>query len=281
MRLFHDVPSLKAHLRALQAEGLTIGLVPTMGALHDGHLSLVRTVAAQTEVVVATIFVNPKQFGPQEDLARYPRDLEGDQAKLASAGCHVLFAPCAEAMYPEGFETEVQVTRSSQGLCGAVRAGHFAGVTTVVLKLFSIVRPDVAIFGEKDFQQLAVLRAMARDLALDVEILGGALVREDDGLALSSRNAYLSPEERAQALALSRGLFAARDLYAAGEREGKTLLGAARAALTEAGLAPEYLELRRFTDLAPLERADDPGVILVAARVGSTRLIDNLILRRP
>lgn len=278
--LLRSIAETKRRLRAIQAQGLRIGMVPTMGALHDGHLSLVAEAKRRSEVVVASVFVNPKQFGPREDLSRYPRDLEGDAAKLAGAGCDVLFAPAVEEMYPAGFQTEVEVVEVSQGLCGAVRPGHFKGVATVVLKLFSIVRPDVAVFGEKDFQQLTVLRRLARDLSLDVEIVGAPLIREVDGLAMSSRNAYLSPEERARALALSRGLRAASEMYQRGERGGAALIACVEGELASAGLSAEYAELRALDDLAPLSSAEGPCLILVAARVGSTRLIDNWILTR-
>ena len=205
MQILHTAAEVKARLRPLQAQGIKVGLVPTMGALHEGHLSLVRQLAPDVEVVAASIFVNPMQFGPKEDLAKYPRDLAGDAAKLASVGCHLVYAPDAIDVYPPGFQTAVEVSEVSQGLCGAVRPGHFRGVTTVVMKLFQVVRPDIAIFGEKDFQQLTVLRQMASDLALDVEVRGAPLVRDPDGLAMSSRNAYLSPEEaRARAVDLTR-----------------------------------------------------------------------------
>jgi len=278
MELISTIAALKQRLRPLQQNGLRVGCVPTMGALHEGHLSLVRLARTRSEVVVGTVFVNPLQFGPTEDLSRYPRDLEGDARKLASAGCDVLFAPTPAEMYPPGFQTAVTVAEVSQGLCGASRPGHFEGVTTVVLKLLAAVRPDVAVFGEKDYQQLAVIRRMARDLALDTEILGGPLVRDADGLALSSRNVYLSAEERARALSLSRGLAAAAALYAAGTRDAQTLLGAARGIMAAAAVTPEYLELRDAEDLRPLERADEPAVMLVAARVGATRLLDNVRL---
>ncbi len=252
-----------------------------MGALHDGHLSLVRIAASKAEVVVASIFVNPKQFGPDEDLERYPRDLDGDAKKLQSAGCHLLFCPEVSQVYPPGFQTRVEVDGVTEGLCGAHRAGHFNGVTTVVLKLLNIVRPDVAVFGEKDFQQLSVIRTMAKDLDLDAEIVGAPLVREPDGLARSSRNAYLSAEERQRALRISAGLMLAQSLYQAGERAAQALLKAVSDSLAQASIEAEYLELRRYSDLAPLSSADEPCVILVAAQVGKTRLIDNLILRRP
>lgn len=281
MQILRTAAEVKARLRPLQAQGIRVGLVPTMGALHDGHLSLARQIAGDVEVVVASIFVNPMQFGPQEDLAKYPRDLQGDAAKLESAGVHVIYAPDVTDVYPPGFQAAVEVSEVTQGLCGAVRPGHFRGVTTVVMKLFQIVRPDLAIFGEKDFQQLTVLRQMARDLALDVEVRGAPLVRDPDGLAMSSRNAYLSTEDRARALSISRGLRAAAEAYGRGERDGAALLGIVRSSLDAAALVPEYLELRRFQDLAPLARADEPAVVLVATRVGSTRLIDNTILARP
>jgi pantoate--beta-alanine ligase len=280
VQILHTAAEVKARLRPLQAQGIKVGLVPTMGALHEGHLSLVRQLAPDVEVVAASIFVNPMQFGPKEDLAKYPRDLAGDAAKLASVGCHLVYAPDAIDVYPPGFQTAVEVSEVSQGLCGAVRPGHFRGVTTVVMKLFQVVRPDIAIFGEKDFQQLTVLRQMASDLALDVEVRGAPLVRDPDGLAMSSRNAYLSPEERARALSISRGLGAARAAYEGGERDGAVLLGLVRASLEVAALTPEYLELRSFRELRALERAEGPCVVLVATRVGGTRLIDNVILRR-
>lgn len=281
MLRFDGIASLKAHLRPLAREGVRVGLVPTMGALHEGHLSLVRAAAAAgAEHVVTSIFVNPTQFGPGEDLDRYPRDLEGDLEKLERAGSHAVFFPSTEAMYPPGFQTRVAVSEVSRGLCGDHRPGHFEGVATVVLKLFNIVRPDVAVFGEKDFQQLAVLRRLAKDLDLDVRVVGAPLVREADGLAMSSRNALLGAEERTRARAIFGGLDAARRLYAGGERAGARLLDAARAVMSSAGLEPEYLELRAYEDLAPLERADRPAVILTAVPLGGTRLIDNLILAR-
>jgi pantoate--beta-alanine ligase len=280
MLVFDRVTTLKQYLRKLERQGLRIGFVPTMGALHDGHLSLIAQARARAEVVVASVFVNPKQFGPTEDLARYPRDLEGDRSKLASAGCDVLFVPSVEEMYPPGFQTEVEVTQASQGLCGAARPQHFKGVTTVVLRLFSIVHPHVAVFGEKDYQQLTVLRTMARDLGLDVEVIGAPLVREPDGLAMSSRNVYLSPEDRQRALALSRGLRQAEARFAAGERRAAALVDAAQAELLQVGLTAEYLELRDAETLEPRAEAQGPVVLLVACRVGATRLLDNVIMGR-
>ncbi len=281
MRIYDDIPALKNHLRALQRQGLTIGFVPTMGALHAGHLSLVRYARKHADVVVTSIFVNPTQFGPNEDLDRYPRDLEGDASQLQSAGCDFIFHPTTKSIYPQGHQTTVQVTEVTQGLCGAHRVGHFNGVTLVVSALFSIVRPDVAVFGEKDYQQLITLRTMARDLHLDVKVLGAPLVREKDGIAMSSRNAYLSGENRIRALSLSGGLFRARDLYETGERNAALLLGAARTELELQGVEPEYLELRHAQTLKPLLRATEPCVMLVAAQFGPSRLLDNVILRRP
>ncbi len=282
MRRYDDAAALKASLRPLEREGIRIGLVPTMGALHDGHLSLVRAARdAGAEHVVASIFVNPLQFGKNEDLDRYPRELEQDLDLLFSAGCDAVFCPTPEVMYPRGFQTAVEVERVTRGLCGDHRPGHFRGVATVVLKLFNLVRPYVAVFGEKDFQQLATLRALARDLDLDVNVVGAPLVRDTDGLALSSRNRRLSPDERELALALPRGLFAAESAYRAKERSAAALIEAARAPLTEAGLEPEYLELRSFYDLEPLDRAEAPSVLLAAVTVGTVRLLDNIVLSCP
>jgi pantoate--beta-alanine ligase len=280
MQTIHDIQRLKQRLRVLQAEGLRIGLVPTMGALHEAHLSLVQLAKKHADIAVASIFVNPTQFGPNEDYGRYPRDLEGDAKKLAAAGCDLVFAPEVKSMYPDDFETEVKVTKTSLGLCGDARPGHFQGVTTVVLKLLTIVRPDVAVFGEKDYQQLTVIRALVRDLCLDAEIIGAPLVRDPDGLAMSSRNAFLSKEDRARALSISRGLHRAEKAFREGTVDRGALLDRARAEMTAAGIVPEYLELRSSLDLKPIDRADGPAIILTAARVGSTRLIDNLILRR-
>ena len=257
-----------------------IAFVPTMGFLHEGHLSLLREGRRRADGLVLSIFVNPTQFGPAEDLARYPRDLDGDLAKAASTGTDAIFLPAAAAMYPPGYQTFVRVRDLEKGLCGDRRPEHFVGVATVVCKLFNIVRPHLALFGEKDFQQLAVIRRMARDLDLPLEIVGLPTVREPDGLAMSSRNKYLSPEERGRALALSRGLGEARRLFEAGERRVATLIAeAARIAAAEVTRL-DYLELRDAETLAPFagEQIDAPAVLAVAAFVGATRLIDNLRL---
>lgn len=281
MEIVHTPEHAKAVLRPLQERGRSIGFVPTMGALHHGHLSLIAAARARADVVVASVFVNPKQFGEAKDLEAYPRDLDADARRLEAAGCSLLFAPSIDAMYPPGFQTEVRVTEVARGLEGAQRPGHFEGVATVVLKLFGIVRPDVAVFGEKDYQQLVLVRRMALDLGLDVEIVGAPLVREEDGVAASSRNVRLDAHERTRARALSEGLRAARAAFEAGERRAAELLDAVRGPLAREQLAPDYLELRHASDLSKLERADEPCVILLAVRVGSTRLLDNHILRRP
>jgi pantoate--beta-alanine ligase len=275
MDVLHTVLDVKRRLRPVQMQGLRVGFVPTMGALHDGHLSLVSEARKHSEVVVVSIFVNPTQFGPNEDLARYPRDLPGDLEKLGGSGADMVFAPEVSEIYPAGEQTVVEVTGVSRGLCGAVRPGHFRGVTTVVSKLFHIVRPDVAVFGQKDFQQLAVIRRMAKDLHLDVEIRGAPIVREPDGLAMSSRNRFLSPEDRARALALSTGLRAAHQRFTSGALAAPELLAAAAAPIAAVGLTPEYLELRSAEELTPVERVEANAVMLVAARLGNTRLIDN------
>lgn len=274
MRIVADPAELKRILRP-RAKQARVAFVPTMGALHEGHMSLVDEAKKRGDFVVVSIFVNPKQFGPDEDLDRYPRDLEGDAKKLEARGCDLVFAPTADVVYPAGHQTEVRVTRTTKGLCGDHRPGHFDGVTTVVLCLFEIVRPDVAVFGQKDYQQLAVIRAMVRDLHLDVEIVGSPIVREADGLAMSSRNAYLSAEDRTRALSLNRALKAARDKRHGGETAIEALLATARQALA---VEPEYLEIRHAETLEPVEDASGPAVMLVAAHVGTTRLIDNVRL---
>lgn len=259
--------------------GRRLALVPTMGFLHEGHLSLMREARRRADLVLVSIFVNPTQFGPKEDLSRYPRDLQGDLVKCASAGVDRVLAPSDPAkVFPPGHETWVEVTRASQGLCGAARPGHFRGVATVVAKLLNLSRPHLAFFGEKDFQQLAVIRAMVRDLFLDVEIAGMPIVREADGLALSSRNAYLSAEERERALSLSRALFEARDAAGRGERDAAALAARARERLLAAGARVDYVEVVHPETLAPVARAEPGAVMLAAAFFGTTRLIDNVRL---
>jgi pantoate--beta-alanine ligase len=260
-----------------RARELTVGLVPTMGYLHAGHLSLVERARAETGFVVVTIFVNPLQFGPNEDLDQYPRDLDRDLQQCADAGVDCVFAPSVEAMYPRPAATTVHVAGLTEGLCGAARPTHFDGVTTVVTKLFAITGPCRAYFGRKDAQQLAVVKRMVDDLNLPVEVAGGTLVREADGLALSSRNAYLTPEERRAAPVLSRALRAAADAIVAGERDPERVASLVTDTVAdEPAVSLEYVEVREAHDLQPLERLDGEVLIALAARLGSTRLIDNV-----
>ena len=252
-----------------------------MGAFHEGHLSLMRAARAEHDVVVVSLFVNPTQFGPGEDLEAYPRDEAQDSELAAAEGVDVLFAPAPDEVYPDGFATQVTVTGLTDVLDGdpAQRgASHFAGVTTVVAKLLNMVGPDAAYFGQKDAQQALVIRRMARDLDFPARIEVRPTVREPDGLAMSSRNAYLEPVDRARAVALSRALAAAEAAVASGERAAEPVLAAARAQLDAAGIAPEYLELRSATDLSPVERVNGSTLLAVAARVGRARLIDNTVL---
>jgi pantoate--beta-alanine ligase len=283
--LITDPAAWQARCSAARDGGARIALVTTMGFLHDGHVSLLREARARADaggrkgLALATIFVNPAQFGPNEDLSRYPRDLEGDLAKCAAAGIDWVLAPSDPRMiFAPDHETWVTVERASEGLCGASRPGHFRGVATVVAKLFNLTRPHVALFGEKDFQQLAVIRAMVRDLAMGVEVVGMPIVREPDGLARSSRNSYLSPDERTRALAISRALREAAEAAGRGERDAAALRARARARLEEADARVDYVELVHPDSLAPVARADAGSVMLIAAHVGGTRLIDNVRL---
>ncbi|CAN5719223.1 pantoate--beta-alanine ligase [soil metagenome] len=263
------------------AEPHRVGLVPTMGALHDGHLSLIRRARADCDTVVVSLFVNPAQFRPGEDLEAYPRDEERDVALAEAEGVDVLFAPPKEEVYPPGFDTRVQVGRLTSVLCGDPdRRGpdHFTGVATVVVKLFNMVAPDVAYFGQKDAQQALVIHRLVRDLDIPVTIEVCPTVREPSGLAISSRNAYLDREERERAVALSRALAAAEAAVAGGERSASAVLRAARSELDAARVEPEYLELRSARDLSPARRVNGSTLLAVAARVGNTRLIDNTIL---
>ena len=276
MQIMRDVPALRQALAGLRTGGGRVALVPTMGALHAGHLKLVAEARARADHVVASIFVNPRQFGPREDLASYPRREAEDAGLLRVAGCALLWAPTVDAMYPPGSATTVSVSGVSEGLCGGDRPGHFDGVATVVAKLFNQVRPDLALFGEKDWQQLSVVRRMAADLDLGVEVVGVPTVREADGLAMSSRNAYLTAAEREAARALPEALAWGRGALEGGGT-ASAVADAVAARLPGAGFARvDYVELRDAETLAALERATRRGRLLAAARIGAARLIDNM-----
>ena len=281
MRTVATVRDLRDALAPERVAERSIGLVPTMGSFHDGHLSLVRRAREACDVVVVSLFVNPTQFGPAEDLAAYPRDEARDRALADAEGVDLLFAPPVEEVYPDGFDTTVTVgglTSVLEGDPARRGPGHFAGVATVVTKLFNMVGADVAYFGQKDAQQALVIRKVVRDLDIPVRIEVLPIVRDPDGLALSSRNAYLSSDERERALALSRALRAAEEAVAGGTVEAAAVLAAARAKLDEAGVETEYLELRSAHDLSEVERVNGSTLLAVAARVGRARLIDNAIL---
>ncbi|EKG40469.1 pantoate--beta-alanine ligase [Pseudomonas syringae] len=282
MNTVKTVQDLRAAVARARSEGKRIALTPTMGNLHSGHAALVTKAAQRADFVVATIFVNPLQFGPNEDLATYPRTLAADQEKLLQAGCNLLFTPSVEEIYPHGMadQTLVSVPHLSQGLCGASRPGHFEGVATVVSKLFNMVQPDLAIFGEKDFQQLAVIRAMVRDLNMPIQIIGEPTVRADDGLALSSRNGYLNDAQRAAAPALYQAICQIADAIKAGEQDFDALLASKKQQLEAAGFRIDYLEIRDATSLRATTAENRDLVILAAAFLGKTRLIDNLHLTR-
>jgi pantoate--beta-alanine ligase len=284
MIVARTVAELRATLNEHRRAGHTIGLVPTMGFLHEGHLSLLRAARKRCDVVVMSLFVNPTQFGPGEDLDSYPRDEERDLGLADVEGVDIVYAPAAEEVYPEGFATTVEVggglTEVLDGEPNQRGPEHFRGVTTVVAKLLNSVGPDVAFFGQKDAQQAAVIRRMARDLDFPVEIAVEPTIREPDGLAMSSRNSYLSPDERERALALSRALRATADAVAAGERDVNAALAAGRAELEAAGIEPEYLEARDAEDLSAVSSFNArPVLVAVAARVGKARLIDNVVIR--
>ncbi|MBF8163205.1 pantoate--beta-alanine ligase [Ectopseudomonas hydrolytica] len=280
MNTVKTLRELRAAVAQARAEGKQIGFVPTMGNLHAGHASLVQIAAQRADFVVASIFVNPLQFGAGEDLDKYPRTLAADQEKLLAAGCHLLFHPDVAEMYPHGMgdQTRVTVPGVSEGLCGASRPGHFEGVATVVTKLFNMVQPDLAVFGEKDYQQLAVIRALVQDLNMPIQIIGAPTQRAEDGLALSSRNGYLSAEQRAVAPALYRSLQSIAEALHHGTRDYARLIETAQTQQREAGFTPDYLEIRNALNLRPAQLDDRHLVVLTAAHLGSTRLIDNLLV---
>lgn len=279
MRIIDTVAEMQAFSREARRDGKTISLVPTMGYLHEGHASLMVEGRKRADILVTSIFVNPTQFGPTEDFDAYPRDLERDRNVAATASVDVIFAPKASDMYPRGFQTYVNVEELTRPLCGASRPGHFQGVTTVVAKLLNIVMPHVALFGNKDFQQLAVIRRMAADLNMDVEIVGMPIVREADGLAMSSRNAYLGSEERKNALCLSRALAAARALFRDGERSVASLRENVLRIISEVPDAViDYAEFRDSETLEAIETANRQTLIALAVKIGKIRLIDNCVL---
>ncbi len=279
MRTLRFVGELRAALEPARRTGRTVGLVPTMGALHEGHRSLIARARAECDVVVVSLFVNPAQFDEHADLERYPRQERRDSELAEQAGADLLFAPSVEEIYPAGFSTSVEVLGLTDRLEGAVRgSSHFRAVTTVVTKLLNIVTPDIAYFGQKDAQQLAVIRRLVEDLNLRVRVEACPTVREPDGLAMSSRNAHLSPGERARALALHGALAAAAAAVSADERSADALIRAARAAMAPFDVEPEYLALVNPDTLEPIDRLDRPALLALAARVGSTRLIDNILL---
>lgn len=279
MQVASTIADARAAIAAARREGKRIGFVPTMGFLHDGHLSLVDEARRRADYVVMSIFVNPLQFAPTEDLSRYPRDPEGDAAKARRRGVSLLFTPGEAEMYPRVRRVEVVPRALHERWEGAIRPGHFAGVLTVVTKLFNIVAPDVAVFGQKDVQQAALVRALVADLDLALEIVVGPTMREPDGLAISSRNSYLSAEERRRATVLSRALFIVRDAFRHGESDVAALEQTARATLdAESSVAVDYCAIVDGDTLEPLGTARSDSVVLVAARVGRTRLIDNLVL---
>jgi pantoate--beta-alanine ligase len=283
MALPFEVVRAPAAMRTIaedqRRDGRRLCLVPTMGYLHAGHVSLLRAGRARADVLIMSLFVNPTQFGPGEDFTRYPRDEAGDLETARAAGVDLVFAPPAAAMYSPGYQTAVEVRELAAPLCGLRRPGHFAGVASVVAKLFHLTTPHLAVFGQKDYQQLAVIRRMVRDLDFGVEIVGAPIVREPDGLAMSSRNSYLSAEQRTQATCLSRGLRAAEALLSSGERSARALVAAARAPIEAAGLARiDYVELRDAETLADVAEVRAPAVLAMAVFLGSTRLIDNAVL---
>lgn len=282
MEIIREIPAMKDWVRTVRKKGETICLVPTMGYLHKGHLDLMRMGRPLADHLVISIFVNPAQFGAGEDLATYPRDLPRDTELAGSVGVECIFCPGAEAMYPQGYCTYVDVEDITEGLCGASRPGHFRGVATVVAKLFNIIEPDIAIFGEKDCQQLAVLRKMVEDLNMNVRVLAHPTVREDDGLAMSSRNKYLSAEQRKSALVLSRALVHARRRVEQGERSAEVLKAEAVRMIEQTSeSAVDYVQIVDPVLLKPVERIEGCAVMALAVRVGATRLIDNMTLETP
>ncbi len=280
MEIINHIRDMQRWSETQRVAGKTIAFVPTMGYLHEGHISLVREGKKQGDVVVVSIFVNPMQFNQQSDFDKYPRKDEQDRRMLEEVGTDVLFYPTAAEIYPEGFQTAVEVNKVTEPLCGAFRPGHFRGVATVVAKLFNIVKPHVAIFGQKDFQQCVVIQQMVRDLNFDLEILPMPTIRESDGLAMSSRNARLSPAERHTSLSIARALNHAQEMVTAGERRAEVILNAVQEILTrEGGVRVEYASLCHPETLAAVTQLSGPTLLAIAAWVGEVRLIDNRVLK--
>ena len=276
IKIVDNVKDMQALSNRIKKEGRIISFVPTMGALHEGHLSLMRVAKEKGDFLVVSIFVNPTQFGPNEDFNKYTRDLEGDIKKIREIGVDVVFSPDVNENYPEGFETYVEVQELQKPLCGQFRPGHFKGVTTVVLKLFNIIKPDIAVFGEKDYQQLLIIKKMVRDLHLEIEIIGMPIIREEDGLALSSRNAYLSHEDRTRALALSESLREIEKRFKEGNKNTNDLVQFGIEILNESHVTDiDYLEIRNGNSLGSAKEAQPGDIAAIAARIGHTRLIDN------
>ncbi len=279
MLVVEKIRDMQDRVKELRREGKSLGLVPTMGFFHEGHLSLMQA-ARENDVVVVSLFVNPAQFGPEEDFAAYPRDLDRDLAMAESVGVDIVFHPSAEEMYPEPFSTYVQVEGVTAGLCGRSRPGHFRGVATVVAKLFQIIPADRAYLGQKDAQQLAVIRQMVRDLNMDIEVIGCPIIREPDGLAMSSRNTYLGQDERRAAAVLYRSLQGAERLVKSGEREAAVLEAAIRAVFADEPLAQlEYMEVCDSIRMQPIAQLEGTVLVAVAAKIGRSRLIDNMLLK--
>ncbi|EEG77257.1 pantoate--beta-alanine ligase [Dethiobacter alkaliphilus] len=279
MQIIRDIATLRRHVKQARESGKTVGFVPTMGYLHPGHLSLLHKAREKNDLIILSIFVNPLQFGAGEDYEEYPRDLEADAAQAKEAGCDLIFAPTVKEMYPQGYATFVDVERLTDSLCGASRPGHFRGVTTVVTKLFNIVTPDRAYFGQKDAQQALVLRKMARDLNMDLQVLIMPTIREKDGLAMSSRNTYLSPEERTQATVLSRSLFQAEEKIKNGERDTNKITEFITQTIQSEPLANiDYVAIVDTDEIKPTETINGQTLIALAVRFGKTRLIDNIIV---
>ena len=279
MQIIQSIEELRSIIREWRKEGLSVGLVPTMGYLHEGHKSLIDRAVAENDRVVVSDFVNPIQFGAGEDLATYPRDIEADKRLCGQAGAHLIFHPQPAEMYAPDFSTYVEMQEVSEGLCGKTRPTHFRGVCTVVCKLFHIVMPDRAYFGQKDAQQLAVIRRMVRDLDMDIQIVGCPIIREPDGLAKSSRNTYLNEEERKAALVLSKAVFHGQDMMEKGERDAGTILSSMKKLIEAEPLAKiDYVEMVDADTIAPLAKAQGRVLTAMAVYIGSTRLIDNFIM---